>query len=76
MMVRVEERTEVLDYDLGQIPRKFRISRRPASWLFSGWNWQAKRLPRSTAPANLWVPWVVAATTVDGSDGSGKYEWM
>ena len=39
-----------------QIPRKLRIRRIPVSWLFSGWNWQAKRLPRSTAAAKVWVP--------------------
>ena len=31
---------------------KLAKSRKPAAWLFSGWNWHAKRLSRRTAAVN------------------------
>lgn len=55
MGIVVSHTRHVIHHD-HRIPMKFRINRRPASWLFSGWNWQAKVLPRATAPAKVWVP--------------------
>ncbi len=34
--------------DANQISAKFFSSRSPSAWLFSGWNWVAKRLSRQT----------------------------
>ena len=47
-------------------PRKLRRSERPASWLFSGWNWVPKTLPRSKA-ATKQVPYSHVPTTQVGS---------
>jgi len=38
---------------ISQRPRKFAIRASPASWLFSGWNWQARTWPFSTVAANF-----------------------
>src|SRR3569623_1708066 len=43
----------------------------PASWLFSGWNWQAKTLSRATAEQNV-SPWSVSSATSSGRAGTAK----
>jgi hypothetical protein len=48
---------------------KFPSSRSPAAWLFSGWNWTAKRIPRPAAAVNG-TPYVVRHAATPGSDGT------
>src|SRR5581483_5938472 len=43
---------------------------KPTSWLFSGWNWVAKRASRATAAVNSSPPYSAVAATIAGSDGS------
>ena len=49
---------------------KFSRRRSPTAWLFSGWNWQAKTLSRTTLEANS-TPYGVAVATSAGSAGTG-----
>src|SRR6185369_3639302 len=51
-------------------PTKLSSSRSPTCWLFSGWNWQANTLSRTTLDANSWPYGVVVATT-SASRGTG-----
>jgi hypothetical protein len=52
-------------------PRKLPSSRRPACWLFSGWNWVATTAPERMALANF-SPYSVCIAMIAGSAGSGK----
>src|SRR5262245_16465778 len=51
-------------------PTKLSSMRSPTCWLFSGWNWQAKTLSRTTLDANS-SPYGVVVATTPASRGTG-----